>query len=419
MPGGVQPPWKNESRLHSFTRAIYEPINSVSNLPTNCQAPVIPAQDPHSTPGPIGIIPNMGALSRAASSAFNYSSSPDSLPPAYRPDPVERFPTSYFGASPAPPLGDNGQMDHDDFEARAPEPLAFKSMTLYQLPDANLSSSSQDDSTDANHLVSRANRKRRRPQAEATALATYGSTTSQRSAFQKLYGRRKVRVSQRPVPDIVLDRVRELVLEMDESPSRSTQSVSPRTSLQALRLPPPGAPPPDPLKRLFPCGSVTFSESDDGEVDDAMANEASAPVLPVFQPEDQSYSSIPGSSSELTESYEEVYKGRKSSKRRNTADNERGRLLRASGLSSPAWRIPFKHGVSRMQLASVRQRPVPSGPRPMVVTPYPANPVIARRLRVRKNEERGDDRPQEMNMQLQFDSYPQLIPVRSMCSINL
>ena len=70
---GVEPLWD------SFIPRIYEPINSVNNLPTNSQTPVTPAQDRQSTPGPIGIIPNMSALSRAASSASRDFSPPGSI----------------------------------------------------------------------------------------------------------------------------------------------------------------------------------------------------------------------------------------------------------------------------------------------------------------------------------------------------
>ena len=391
-PGGVQPPWQDESRVHSFTPAIHEPINSVNNLPTNSQASGIPAQRRQSTPGPIGIIPDMSALSRAASSAFNYSSTPDSLLPVYRPDPVERFPTSYFGASPAPPLGDDGQLDHDDYEASAPEPLAFQSMPLYRLPH---------ESTYANHLVSRTNRKRPQRRTRGPELVIYGGTPSSAPRFSAY----TYQGSARPqLPHV--------------SRATLTSLIPPRTSSPAIPPLPPGASLPDHLKHLLPHGSVAFSRSDDGQVDGAMADEARPPALPVFQPENQSYGLVRSESppSELTGSYEELSK-----RRQDTDDNKRIRL-QAREPSPPAPPFPFKQGVARMQSASVLQSPAPSGPRrpdeyPMAVTP--AAMSLVRRLRTRENEEHRDGRPHPMQMQLQPCSIPKPILVRPMCSINL
>ena len=346
----------------------------------------------------------MSALSRAASSASSILNSKRRL---YLPDPVERFPKSYFGASSAPTLGDNGQMDHDDYEARALEPLAFKSMPLYRLPD---------DSTDANHLVSRTNRKEPRRRIRGPELVIFGDTTSSTPrisaySYQGSARPQSARVPQGPMPEVVPDTMPEpeLVLGMDESPLRSrlTRLVPPRTSPPAIPPLPPGASLPDHLKRLLPYGSVAFSQSDDGQVDGAMADEVRPPALPVLQPEDQSYGRIrsPSPQSDLTGSYEELSFRRQSRGRRSTADNERGRLLRSSEPSSPAGQFPFEEMYDMIQ--------------PMCFTPSSADPVVARRSRIRKNKARRDDRPQQMKMHLQFDSYPQGIPVRPICSINV
>ena len=152
-------------------------------------------------------------------------------------------------------MGDDGQMDYDDYEASAPEPLAFQSMPLYRLSDANLSSSPQDASTDANHLDSRANRRRPQRRQRATGLVSYGSTTSSAPristyTYQGSARPQSARVPQGLVPGMVPDAMPELVLETDESPLRSTRLDLPRTSPPAIPPLPPGASLPDHLKRL-------------------------------------------------------------------------------------------------------------------------------------------------------------------------
>lgn len=282
----------------------------------------------------------MSALSHAASSAsrdfppagrtFDLADAPINLPELISEGHLfglEQSAPPHCEADTETPLGDNDWMD-DDYEASAPKPLAFVSYRL-----ANLSPSSQDELTDANHLVYRGRRKRWRPRIKRLSAS----------------------IPQRPLLGMVPDTMPELMLEMDELPLRLTRLVSPRTSPQAILPLPPGAPPPDTLKPFFSEDPIAFSRSDGGQVDDTMADDARPPTPPVLQPMDQSYGARRSSSHQikLLKSYEELYYQRRKSM-----------------------------------------------------------------SRIGKNEERRDNNPQPMQMQLQFDYFHEAIPVRPICPIN-
>ena len=315
----------------------------------------------------------MSALNRAASSASrDFSPSGSTFDLAVRhflhaPEIISKGHLSGLeqGAPPAyetdteAPLGDNDRM-YNDYEASAPEPLAFQSM-----PDrfvhGNSSSSSQDDSMDDGSTI---------PKGRDGSAPTY--------------------------QEMVPDTAPAVVVDMDELSSRSITPPSRARVPWLSKLndyPLPGS-------YVAFCAAPDSSSEGHSSLLEHSSDVHYEAEMETFEP-----LSAPSGAFASPATTEQTF-------HTTPARHKQRRAL-------------LKQGVARMQSASVRQTPVPSSPRPpsvspsvspMAVTPSPADPVIARRLGITK---RRDNKPQPMQMQLRFDHYPQVIPVRPICPINL